>query len=139
MNTTGRHLLLEYRGCDGAVLDDFSTIEALMLKAAEAAGATIIQSVFHRFSPHGVTGVVVVAESHLSIHTWPEYGYAAVDFFTCGECEPERAHDVLVEGLRSRKYAIMKVERGLDPPGPGLQVVPSTEGVEPGAWVTREL
>jgi len=120
------------------MLDDFSGIESLMLKAAEAAGATIVQSVFHRFSPHGVTGVVVVAESHLSIHTWPEYGYAAVDFFTCGDCEPEKAHEVLVDGLRSRTFALMKVERGLEPPGPGLEVQPGPTPVA-GGWVVRDL
>ncbi|MEZ4471899.1 MAG: adenosylmethionine decarboxylase [bacterium] len=137
MNTLGRHLLIEYRGCNGAILDDLPRIEALMLQAAEAAGATIVQSVFHRFSPHGVTGVVVVAESHLSIHTWPEYGYAAVDFFTCGDCRPEAAHEVLEAGMLSRSHAIVKVERGMEPPGPGLRLMEA--GGEVGEWHQRAL
>ena len=108
-----------------------------MLQAAEAAGATIVQSVFHRFSPHGVTGVVVVAESHLSIHTWPEYGYAAVDFFTCGDCRPEAAHEVLEAGMLSRSHAIVKVERGMEPPGPGLRLM--EEDGDVGGWRERAL
>ncbi|RMH41726.1 MAG: adenosylmethionine decarboxylase, partial [Deltaproteobacteria bacterium] len=84
LDTRSRHVLAEYHGCDPAVLDDRGTIEPLMRRAAQAAGATVVGSMFHEFAPQGVSGVVVVEESHLSIHTWPEYGYAAVDFFTCG-------------------------------------------------------
>jgi S-adenosylmethionine decarboxylase proenzyme len=94
-----------------------------MKRAALAAQTTLVQSVFHRFSPQGVSGVVVVEESHLSIHTWPEYGYAAVDFFTCGEGLPESAHAVLREGLGAERSEVMKVERGLPPSlGPGMKV-----------------
>jgi len=71
--------------------------------------------VFHRFAPQGVSGVVVVEESHLSIHTWPEAGYAAVDFFTCGECFPERAHAALLDGLAPERSEILNVERGVSP------------------------
>lgn len=112
MNTTGRHLLAEYRGCDLERLNDVALIEALMRRAAIEAGATIVQSAFHEFAPQGVSGVVVVEESHLSIHTWPEVGYAAVDFYTCGECSPERAHEVLTEGLMPDRFELMVIERG---------------------------
>lgn len=83
-----------------------------MQEAAVAAGTTIVTSVFHPFFPQGISGVVVIEESHLSIHTWPEYGYAAVDFFTCGNGIPERAHDVLKVGLESQKCEVMFVGRG---------------------------
>lgn len=122
MNTRGRHLLVEYTGCDPLVLDDLRGIEALMRDAAIAARTTIVASVFQPFQPRGVTGVVVVEESHLSIHTWPEHGYAAVDFFTCGDSSPERAHEVLAAGLKARAAEIMHVERGSGVPGAGIQL-----------------
>lgn len=113
MNTFGRHLLVEYRGCLADRLDNQDFVESLMRRAAEAAGATIVQSAFHRFSPQGVSGVVVIQESHLSIHTWPESGYAAVDFYTCGDCLPDAAHEVLYQGLAATSYEKMLVHRGL--------------------------
>ena len=118
----GRHLLVEYTGCDARVLDDVAAIERLMRDAAVAAHATIVASVFKPFEPTGVTGVVVVEESHLSIHTWPEHGYAAVDFFTCGDAAPELAHEVLAEGLRARTAEIMHVERGTGVAGEFLRL-----------------
>ena len=116
MDTKGRHLLVEYYGCQKAILDDVRRIETLLKRAASEAGATVVQSVFHRFAPQGVSGVVVIEESHLSVHTWPETGYAAVDFYTCGDCSPERAHEVLVEGLEPAHAEVMYVERGLRGP-----------------------
>ena len=113
MDTKGRHLLVEYYGCQNSILDDVEQVERLLNRAATEAGATIVQSVFHRFAPQGVSGVVVVEESHMSVHTWPERGYAAVDFYTCGDCVPERAHRVLLEGLSSKRAEVMYVERGL--------------------------
>lgn len=114
MNTTqGRHLLVEYRGCAEDRLDDAALIEELMKRAATAALATIVNVTFHRFAPQGVSGVVVVQESHLSIHTWPEHGYAAVDFYTCGDCVPEAAHEVLFAGLAATSCELMIVHRGL--------------------------
>jgi S-adenosylmethionine decarboxylase proenzyme len=110
-------LLVEYTGCDYDVLNDLKRIESLMNQAARAADASIVASVFQPFVPQGVTGVVVIEESHLSIHTWPEHGYAAVDFFTCGDCLPERAHQVLAAGLRAQCSEVMQVDRGLGLPG----------------------
>ncbi len=115
MDTRSRHLLVEYHGCNRAILDDLKGVEALMRVAAKAAGTTIVRSVFHPFSPQGVSGVVVIEESHLSIHTWPEHGYAAVDFFTCGEGHPERAHEVLREGLEATRSEVLVIDRGLFP------------------------
>lgn len=85
MNTLGRHILVEYFECNPDILNDVFQIEKRMVSAAKEAEATVINSTFHHFSPFGVSGVVVIQESHLAIHTWPEYGYAAVDIFTCGD------------------------------------------------------
>ncbi|MCG8424496.1 MAG: adenosylmethionine decarboxylase [Proteobacteria bacterium] len=123
MDTFGQHLLVEYHGCDTEILNDSTRIETIMCKAAEAAQATVVASTFHRFSPYGISGVVVVEESHLSIHTWPECGYVAVDFFTCGECTPERAHDFIRDKLSAQRSEVMVVHRGTFPPGPSMQIM----------------
>ena len=82
MNALGRHILAEFYECDTDILNDAQRIENYMKRAALECGATIVSSTFQTFNPHGVSGVIVIAESHLAIHTWPEYGYAAVDVFT---------------------------------------------------------
>jgi S-adenosylmethionine decarboxylase proenzyme len=122
MRTVARHLLAEYRGCPPERLDDVDAIERLMRAAAAAAGATVLDARFRRFAPHGVSGVLLLLESHLSIHTWPEEGYAAVDLYTCGDCVPEAAHRVLLAGLAAGTSETMVVARGLAGPGPLLQV-----------------
>ena len=114
MKALGRHVLLELHECDCDILRDPVRIEQIMRESAEAAGATIVQSVFHQFSPFGVSGVVVIAESHLAIHTWPEYGYAAVDLFTCGEdVDPWVAHQCVAKELKARKKTSLEMKRGL--------------------------
>jgi S-adenosylmethionine decarboxylase proenzyme len=112
VETEGRHFLVEYSECDSAVLDDVDHVRALLAAAAEAAGATPVTSAFHTFRPRGVTGVVVLRESHISIHTWPETGYAAVDVYTCGACLPEAAHAYLLEHLGARSAQVLEVRRG---------------------------
>lgn len=129
IGTRARHLLVEYHGCDDELLNDVDTVRDLMRRAAAAAGATVVAEVFHPYRPQGVTGVVVIEESHFSVHTWPECGYAAVDFYTCGECQPERAAEVLQAGLRAARSEALWVERGL----PGC--VPS---IRPGAVVASD-
>ncbi|WP_428268502.1 adenosylmethionine decarboxylase [Haliangium sp.] len=119
MRTNSIHLLVEYFDCDRTLLDDVAQVEAALCRAADAAGATVMDIALHRFAPQGVSGVVVIAESHLSIHTWPEYGYAAVDVYTCGECDPLLAHEVLLAALRAGRAELMTVERGLDLSGRG--------------------
>ena len=113
MNTKGQHLLVEYTGCDVEVLDDIKRIESLMNEAAVAARTKIVASVFRPFHPQGVSGVVVIEESHLSIHTWPEHGYASVDFFTCGQGQPLFAHEVLRAGLKAKRVELMMIDRGM--------------------------
>lgn len=85
MTSLGVQWTADLYGCDRALLDDRAQIGAFMLEAARVAGATILSSQFHTFAPQGVSGVVIISESHLAIHTWPELGYAAVDLFTCGD------------------------------------------------------
>ena len=122
MKTLGRHLLAEYHGCRGDVLNDVRGIEDLMNRAAKAAGASVVASVFHPFTPQGVSGVVVIEESHLSIHTWPEVGYAAVDFYTCGDCQPELAHEFLRTHLGASGWELLTVDRGLEGRASSLRV-----------------
>ena len=93
----GHHTLIELHGCDAARLSDVAGIRALMLDAVREAGGTYVTDVFHHFSPHGVSGVIVIAESHVTIHTWPEHSYAAADVFTCGE---SFKHGLFVESMR---------------------------------------
>lgn len=113
MNALGRHLLMELEDCNEEILNNLDTLKEAMLAAANEAGATVMGESFHRFNPHGISGVVVVAESHLFIHTWPEYGYAAADIFTCGTTvQPEKAAEVLIEKLGAKKHSIQEIARG---------------------------
>jgi S-adenosylmethionine decarboxylase len=113
LKSLGIHLLIEYYACDQNVLDDIDKIRESLLEAARASGATVLNHFFHRFSPQGVSGVVVIAESHIAIHTWPEYGYAAVDVFTCGErVNPWDAYYKLKELLGSKQTKVSEVTRG---------------------------
>lgn len=108
----GNHILVEFMNCDPHIMNDVATIERDMVDAARKAGATVINSTFHHFSPYGVSGVVVIQESHLAIHTWPEYGYAAVDLFTCGEMDAWISFDYLKECFKSKSYSALEMKRG---------------------------
>jgi S-adenosylmethionine decarboxylase proenzyme len=122
LNALGKHLLLELQGCNEEVLDDISFLKDVMMSAASECGATVVGESFHQFSPQGVSGVVVIAESHLFIHTWPEYGYAAADIFTCGNSvQPEVAAQILLRKLDSKNHSMVEMRRGiLDSPRSGL-------------------
>lgn len=114
MKKLGRHILAEFTNCDCKTLDCTELIEKHLTASARASGATIVQTVFHRYNPHGVSGVIVIAESHISIHTWPEYGYAAVDFFTCGEAvDPRKACEHLKSALGASDAHTTEVDRGI--------------------------
>jgi len=113
MHTLGHQLMVEYHGCAPALLNDVEHVRRSMVAAARATGATVVGELFHHFSPHGVSGVVVIAESHLAIHTWPEYGYAAVDLFTCGdEIDPYRGFDLLKDALLATRSEVEEIFRG---------------------------
>ena len=114
MKALGKHLLLELKGCDKEVLNDVGFLREALLAAAVEAGATILGESFHQFKPQGVSGVVMIAESHLVIHTWPEYGYAAADIFTCGNSvRPEKAAEIIVRKLGSKDHSIIEMRRGI--------------------------
>ncbi len=110
----GIQTMLELYDCNVDLLDDHNFIQGAMMEAARRSKATIVQDFFHQFSPQGVSGVVIIAESHLSIHTWPEFGYAAIDIFTCSEdMDIEAAFQYLVEAFKSLRYDTRAFERGL--------------------------
>lgn len=114
MKILGRHLIVEYSGCERSKLDNIELIEEYLKEAVRKSGATIVRSVFHRYNPQGISGVVVIAESHLSIHTWPEYGYAAVDFFTCGNSvDPYKAHEHMKKMLGAANADVRDMNRGI--------------------------
>ena len=117
MNALGRHILAEYYGCDLDILNDLELLENYMREAVIESGATIIDSIFHQFNPHGISGVIVIAESHMALHTWPEYGYAAIDFFTCGDrVSPFKAFDYMNKRMKPKKYSSKELMRGLIEP-----------------------
>ena len=114
MKALGRHFLLELKDCDRVLLNDLEALRQILRQAAVECGAEILSDSFHRFSPQGISGVVVIAESHLFIHTWPEYGYAAVDIFTCGtRVKPELATQYLIEKLGAKNQVVIEMQRGI--------------------------
>ncbi|WP_297431744.1 adenosylmethionine decarboxylase [uncultured Cetobacterium sp.] len=114
LETLGRHILIEFYNCDEEILKNPTLIKEHMNKAAKIANATIVESVFHHFNPYGVSGAVIISESHLAIHTWPEYGYAAVDVFTCGDkIDPWTAFKFLEDVFKSDRSESIEVPRGM--------------------------
>lgn len=115
MNTLGYHYIIEASGCDPEVLKDANSLKAVLTEAAKIGGMDIRIAHFYKFSPYGVSGVVVVSGSHISIHTWPEKGYAAVDVYTCDmDSEPEKAISYILEKLRASYAHITEIERGIE-------------------------
>lgn len=105
--------MAELYGCDEGILNNREAIEKIMNDAALVSRATIVGSVFHLFNPHGISGVVVIAESHFAIHTWPEFRYAAVDIFTCGdEVDPWKAHEHIKRELKAESFSMVEMRRG---------------------------
>lgn len=113
MEFLGIHIMAEYTNCDETLINDVVYIERVMKEGADMAGATIISSSFHHFSPYGVSGVVVIQESHLAIHTWPEHKFASVDIFTCGDTvDPWQAYEYLKDALKAENGSAIKLSRG---------------------------
>jgi S-adenosylmethionine decarboxylase len=111
-DTVGKHCILELYDCDPGRLDDQAFLRDTITAAASEAGATLLNLITHRFQPQGVTGLALLAESHISIHTWPESGYAAVDVFTCGDhTMPERACAVLAAELGAGRHRLTSFRR----------------------------
>ncbi len=114
MNYLGTHLLVELYNCNSNLINDVLKIEELLLESVKISGANALNSTFHKFSPHGVSGVVVISESHFSIHTWPEYGYCALDIFTCGtEIKSHLALEYLKKELEAGTISVTEVKRGI--------------------------
>jgi len=110
----GIHLLVDIWGADH--LDDLDLTERALTDSARAAGATLLHTHLHHFSPNGgISGVLVLAESHISIHTWPERGYAALDLFMCGEADPYKAIPVLRAAFQPAALTLTENKRGLTP------------------------
>jgi S-adenosylmethionine decarboxylase proenzyme len=114
LHALGRHLLLELKICNKEVLDDLEFIKDCLNEAAVQSGATVVGESFYHFSPCGVSGVVNIAESHIAVHTWPEYRYAAVDVFTCGTAvDPEKAAKFITEKLEAQSHSLIELRRGI--------------------------
>jgi len=113
MDTMGRHVIAELWECDPDLLNDEMAVERIMVNAALESGAEVREVVFHKFSPLGVSGVVIISESHLTIHSFPEHGYASVDVYTCGDrIDPAVAADYIAKGLRTKRKETVFVPRG---------------------------
>ncbi|MEK7631519.1 MAG: adenosylmethionine decarboxylase [Patescibacteria group bacterium] len=114
MKQLGTLLAADLTGCNAAVLDDLDKLEEIFKTAAVIAGATVVNSTSFRYAPQGVSVMVVISESHVSTHTWPEYDYAAVDFFTCGESvDPYKGLDYIVQELGATNVQVTEIARGI--------------------------
>jgi len=114
LNALGTHLLVELRECNPEILKSLKKVRNALVSAAKEAKATIVDISFHEFNPFGISGVVVIAESHLTVHTWPEYAYAAIDIFTCGDViKPEVAASYLIRQFESKSPSIVEMKRGI--------------------------
>ena len=114
LEALGKHLILELKQCDETLLNDIDYVKESMMEAAKTIGATILDETFHKFSPLGVTGVVAIAESHLTIHTWPEYSYAAIDIFSCSDSfKPQKAAAFLKDRFRAVEFSATELSRGI--------------------------
>ena len=109
----GMHVILDLYECEEEYLDNINKIEEVLTRAAKVANSTILDKHFRKFNPQGVTGMIIVAESHISIHTWPEYKYAAVDVYTCGSHTfPVKASEYIIKELKCKRPTITKIDRG---------------------------
>ena len=109
----GDHYLVDLHGCDADTVAAVQPTEEALLRAAIRCGSTIIEHHFHQFSPHGVSGIILIAESHISVHTWPENGFVAVDIFTSGErMKPQVAIDILEQAFSADRVDVVCLPRG---------------------------
>ncbi len=117
MATLGKHIILEMWGCCKDTIDNVDVVKDILVKAAESVKATLVDVVCHRFSPYGVTGVAILAESHIAVHTWPEHGYAAADIFICGSViNPGNAAAYMKEAFSAKETSSVELKRGVCAP-----------------------
>ena len=126
----GIHYLAEFFDCDRTKIDDAAFIERTMIEATRLSGATMIKPFFHQFSPQGVSGVIVIAESHFAVHTWPEHGYTAVDLFSCADFDYKTALNHIRITIGSLHHTIAQVRRG---------ILPDKGGAHPAEWKEIEI
>ncbi|WP_404404247.1 adenosylmethionine decarboxylase [Jeotgalibacillus malaysiensis] len=115
METMGRHVIAELWGCDFEKLNSMELIEQTFVDAALKSGAEVREVAFHKFAPQGVSGVVIISESHLTIHSFPEHGYASIDVYTCGDLDPNVAANHIAESLGAETRETIEVSRGMGP------------------------
>lgn len=133
MPTIGSHWILEMYDCPAEVIDDLERVRSAIRGAAKAAHSTLLHETAHSFEPQGVTALGLLAESHISVHTWPELGYAAADVFTCGEhAKPDLACEYLAEVLQAGRREVRHLERGISAPPerPGREPEPLVAATE---------
>ena len=124
MDTAGRHVIAELWECNQDILNDLDKIERVMVTAALESGAEVREVAFHKFAPQGVSGVVIISESHLTIHSFPEHGYASIDVYTCGDrIDPNVACDYITKALGAGRRESVEFSRGLWPIKVGAQGV----------------
>lgn len=115
METMGRHVISELWGCDFEKLNNLEKIERIFVDAALRSGAEVREVAFHKFAPQGVSGVVIISESHLTIHSFPEHGYASIDVYTCGDLDPNIAANYIAEALGAETRENVELPRGMGP------------------------
>ncbi|MDJ0696585.1 adenosylmethionine decarboxylase [Mastigocoleus sp. MO_188.B34] len=109
----GSHCILELYECPNHLLNDFEFISQALVEAVKEAKSTLLKEVTHQFEPYGITALALLAESHISVHTWPEIGYVAIDMFTCGEhAQPEKACNYLTKAFQANKHVLLTLPRG---------------------------
>lgn len=113
IGTIGYHYVVEITGADKNILSDPNLLREIFLQAAKKAKMDVRASYFFKFSPQGVSGIIIISESHISIHTWPEMQYAALDVYTCGESDPEEAVYYIIEKLNAKFSHISEIKRGI--------------------------
>ncbi len=126
----GTHYLADFFNCDRRKINDIAFIERIMIEATERAGASMIKPFFHKFSPHGISGVIVIAESHFAIHTWPEYGYAAVDLFSCADFDYKSALNHIRMSIGAEHHSVELMRRG---------ILPGHDGFHRAEWESADI
>ncbi|MCA0171618.1 S-adenosylmethionine decarboxylase proenzyme [Bacillus hwajinpoensis] len=121
MDTMGRHVIAELWGCDTEKLNNMKFIEETFVEAALKSGAEVREVAFHKFAPQGVSGVVIISESHLTIHSFPEHGYASIDVYTCGDLDPNVAANYIADALGADTRENIELPRGMGPVKPKVR------------------
>ena len=131
MGTLGKHYLLDLKDCNKSRLDDLEFIKDVLSRVATEAGTAVIGESYHRFEPQGMSGAVLITGAHICVHTWPEYGYAAVDIFTCGDgLRPADAVSYLIKQFQSKTPSVVEMKRGIISPASNAKLPHKIEGAD---------